>query len=378
MNVREILKQHYPSEYVKAYKKGWFDESQSKLYAYGVVLAGADDFSANLHFISGYSYLGVTNDEVFRIYGDDGCFQYKELPQIVEEGIFKWCCIKFYGIFFEGYWFLKKEYMFISPEAENEITPQVQDEIIQGKDFWSQYDFQNVPGYRLEIDYNAINRELSHRYRKNANVFIDQEKFRRYLDETPYDQRPMKTELQYPLYRQFIGQPWLVAYHKEEKKRNVNEAFEKYLKNDFFLSFALALHNKWPDEFYQIEPVIYSGFMQFIYPHSKQYVLGGMIVTRKEGGSRLRCYVFVMSERKFYEWTFHKQRNTSDHITLAMGEAIRNLSSWGTEFVLDDPAITMDDEKFWSEYVFKKEGEKYRYLKLIDVKNPQPDTFTQW
>jgi hypothetical protein len=85
-----------------------------------------------------------------------------------------------------------------------------------------------------------------------------------------------------------------------------------------------------------------------------------------------------MSERKFYEWTFHKQRNTSDHITLAMGEAIRNLSYWGTEFVLDDPAITMDDKKFWSEYVFKKEGEKYRYLKLIDVKNPQPDTFTQW
>jgi hypothetical protein len=136
--------------------------------------------------------------------------------------------------------------------------------------------------------------------------------------------------------------------------------------------------NKWPDEFYGIQPVIHSGFIQLIYPHSKQHVLGGMIVTNKVGVSKADYYLFVMSERKFYKWTFPKHRNTGDPLTIAMSEAIRNLSSWGTEFDLGDPAVTMDDENFWNEFVLKKQDNNYLYLIPVDVQNPQPDIYTQW
>jgi hypothetical protein len=230
----------------------------------------------------------------------------------------------------------------------------------------------------MEIDYEAIDRKLSGEDGEIVNALIDREKRKKYFDEVDREHIPMKQVLQYLVYRQFVGQPWLVAYEKEEKKRKLNIGFESYFVDEIFFPFAVALNNQWPNEFYKINLLIWNGSLRLIYPNSKTQVLAGIPVTDKSGFKTVYYSLFVWNERKFYNWTFPQRRKVIYYFGATIREDIAPLASWPDDFNMDDPAVTTDDENFWNEYVFKKDGDSYLYLKPIDVINPQPDIYTQW
>jgi hypothetical protein len=96
------------------------------------------------------------------------------------------------------------------------------------------------------------------------------------------------------------------------------------------------------------------------------------------GTSRLFYFLYIQKEKQIFQWMFPKPRFSREWHGWCIAEDIENLSYWGNDFSLQEPEITMEDENFWAEYVFKKEDGEFLYLKPIEVKNPQPDIYTQW
>ena len=378
MSIIKIIEQRCSSECVTGFRNGWFDPTESKFFAYAVVLAGDDEFKHNLDNIGSYSYVGLTSDEPWRIYLENGCFQRKSLSQMVEEGTFKWCSIGIYGIFFENNWYIRNQYVFYTDDTKDQIDARTEKSFFERENAWQGHFFERIPEFRMEIDYGEVNKRLSIEYGYELNVLHDLEKMKKYFADVGREHRPMKEELQYLVYRQFVGQPWLVAYEKEEKKRKLNTAFESYIVDEVFVPLAVALNNQWPNEFYKINLLIWSRSLRLIYPNSKAKVLAGVPVTDKSGSETVYYFLFIRDERKFYHWTFSQRRKIVYYFGITIKEDITPLTSWPDNYNMDDPAVTLDEEDFWNEYVFKKENGKYQYLKPIEVKNPQPDIYTQW
>jgi hypothetical protein len=68
-----------------------------------------------------------------------------------------------------------------------------------------------------------------------------------------------------------------------------------------------------------------------------------------------------------YEWTYFPPSTYKDHkISLhTLHEIFQPISQMDSFDYLINPECTLDDDDFWDNYVFKKEGSQYVYLKEI-------------
>ena len=249
-------------------------------------------------------------------------------------------------------------------------------EDLNRKDFWITGLFENVPEFRSEPDFGKLSESGATEIGQDVNLGQDWQKIFSYSKTIPYEDRPMKQVQQFSQYKQFIGQPWLVAYVKEDIKHNLNKTFECYINEEIFIPFAGVLKMQLPDEFHLVQTLMHERKFPLIYPNSKEQVLGIVKATNKKGASRLYYFLYVPSDKRIFEWTLPKPQNAEGFHGCLIESDIGKLSDWKLE--LHDPTVTFDDHTFWSEFVFKKDGDQYRYLKPIDIKNPQPDIFTQW
>ena len=96
---------------------------------------------------------------------------------------------------------------------------------------------------------------------------------------------------------------------------------------------------------------------------------------KKETNSRLYYLLYHPGEKKLYEWTRPVARAAGGFHVFYIQEDLNGLSDWGNDFDIFEPSVTMDDLNFWNEFVFKKENEKYLFLKEVHVKNNRKDIY---
>ena len=130
-----------------------------------------------------------------------------------------------------------------------------------------------------------------------------------------------------------------------------------------------------PDEFAETYSLYHERYFPLIYPHTKEQVLCVVKAKNNQGKSRLYYFLYLPAQKQLFEWIKPVPRPAGGHYSFYIQEDIKNLSSWGDEFDLHEPSVTMDDFSFWKEHVFKKENDSFLYLKELNLPNHQRDLY---
>ena len=367
MTVLEILQRRLDPVQLKGFKKGLFDETGEKLFAYTILSTKDEDFDwLYLQFLRdrGYSHSSSPEDEEkYKIYNPDGTYSYKGVEQLVEEKIFKFTSLLFYGTQFQGEWFIFYEHSF--GETEKEMAKENDRIISMG--FFKSSVFHPVSETMESPDFYKLTKMISEKLSKKLDWPKDMSIIRENMDLIPSNERPKRVEKQYANLREFIGQPWLVAHLKQEEKSKVNRLFESYFNESVLLPFLKKLRIERFNDFISLHPLYSPDYFPLIYPHSKEYVMAIVKAINVQEKSRLHYFVYQTSTKRMFEWVKPTVHEVPGHHTEWILEDIKDFSSWGEEFDFHEPSITMEDATFWNEHVFKKENGRYLYLEELMI-----------
>lgn len=159
------------------------------------------------------------------------------------------------------------------------------------------------------------------------------------------------------------------------QREKVYEAFEEQFYINYQEPFFSKKLNKKSNQFFWYYEVYYTSIK--IYPKQQSYLLFPCFQKLKSGDTTLNYLLFDLKQHKVYEWTYFKPTKFSLNQQLDNQEnedevdsgntyyqmILKNLNTiteWSAEY------LTLDDDKFWLEYVWKKKGGKYQYLRLIE------------
>ena len=380
MSIIQILTSKFPSSLLSTFRNGWFDDSQSKLYAYSVSDARAEEFQFYVPSISGYGYVGPSTDDVRLIIPvDENSYQFKELPQLIEEGVFNWVAIEFFGVEYEGDWYCKPSFTFYEHGSIESISEKIESAFLSKSPFNGQSYFEAVPEFRDELDIEQIGKIVSDELGEPVDFYKDFGKIQLWLERNRGRKLPMRPKVQFPVYRDFVGMPWLVANEKMETKTRVNKAYEAYIYEEVVHPLARTLSRLKPEIFKEVYTLSNGGGMyNLVYPNSKKYLVGSFAYSDQDKTELVFYFVYISEEKRIYKWILPQLEKVDSFFGFLLKGELESRLPAGYELDLGDPASTLDENSFWNEYVFKKESNNYLYLKPIDIKNPQPDIYTQW
>ncbi len=377
MQVIEILQSKFPSCLLSGFKKGWFDNSDTSLYGYSIFRANDEDFRWYLASISGYGFASPDmGDDRLRIPADENCFTYKELPQLVEEGIFNWCSVEFFGALYQNDWYCIPQFTFYEDGSIVDISVKMESDFASKKQM-QDYCLKPVPEFESDLDIEKLSAFYSEKMQEPIDFLRDYEKIRSVHTQIPYDELPKKQIPQLASYRPFIGTPWIVANTKLEAKQKLNYAYEAYIYLEIIRPLASALIRLRPQDFREIHTISNgSGIFRLIYPQTKKYLLGAIPYRNGQEVETVFYFAYIPSLKKIYQWTLPLQKEIHSYFGFVIEEDFKDLGQYVANS--EGGSVTLDDTTFWDMFVFKKEGEDYLYLKSIGIENPQPDIFTQW
>jgi len=389
VEVLEILKLFYDDDLLKGFKSGFFDETGKKFFGYTMHSSNMAEFENFYHFyVTGKSYSsyrsGDANEMDYLIDNGDGTYRSKELKQLIEEKIINYLSFTFLGVFHDNNWNIQDSLVCHEEGDEREAMSKIENIYSRKKFFTDNSIFHPVPSAASEIDFEKVQEmifeetgEKVNRYDIHGNGL---RKITSFIKSLSKEKMPYKQTLQNVHYREFVGQPWLVAYKKQEIKSSINKAYENYISQSVFIPLVQFLKVKYSQEFTKTYTLNHPENYPLIYPHSKKYVISAVKVVNKNRERRLYYFLYLPNGLKIYQWTYPKHHGDSSYYfhVEEMQEDFKNLSSWGEDFDFLEPSVTMDDEKFWSEYVFKKQDDEYLFLKPIDYDNFQKDIYPQF
>lgn len=164
----------------------------------------------------------------------------------------------------------------------------------------------------------------------------------------------------------FIGHSHLVALVRNGKKGVVNNAYTNYIQKVFFEPLMIKLKTLCPSAYQQINP--FSPFRHtLLFPEHKRYCLFVCISIDGAKKKRLSFFVYQQEHNLIYEWTYFPE-STYRKYKLApfdLPKIFNPICKVDTWQCLSNLECTLDDDDFWSNYVFKKEDNEYVYLKEI-------------
>jgi hypothetical protein len=159
--------------------------------------------------------------------------------------------------------------------------------------------------------------------------------------------------------RDYIGLYTIVADELKKTKELENDAFRKELITNYMIPF----YNKQAK--LRVNHIIKASNPEefnLIYPKDRHVVLNPIKITDEKGVTSIRYFVFLLSTHEVFEWNFvprhvmHQGEFANESILKGIG----TLTKWDYSFK------TLDDDIFWNEKVFAKEGSNYKYLKKIE------------
>lgn len=151
--------------------------------------------------------------------------------------------------------------------------------------------------------------------------------------------------------RDYIGLYEIVADKLRDDKTKSNESFEKNkLENIFKPYYESLLKNKSISKYSE---------HSLIFPVNKNMSINPVLFT--DNKHTLTIHYFVNYNGSLYEWNYISPKIINDN--LDFGETVVNdmekLTDWN--FSVDN----LNDDNFWNNYVLKKSGEDYLYLKKV-------------
>lgn len=351
------------------FAKGRFSKEKDKLFAFAVLSVQDPKYKDLYNWFlkdKGFSFT-IRDEKRYNNYREDGSYSSKGPEQLVEEGIFQFVSLQFYGVSFDNDWYILTEISYHEDTEKETVIKEIETKHLRRKNLFDASAYQPLSESSRHIDYQRATEILSKRLGKQLSWINDSHVVFEHFREIPRDQIPWEEVKQSVEYREFIGQPKVAVYFRQEQKSNINRAFENYINEAVFLPLAHNLRTQQPEKFVKTLG-LYSERFPLIYPHSKEYVLCIMKVIDAKKHSRLYYFLYLLSSKQLFQWTKPEIKAVPGHHAEWILEDIKDLSTWGDEFSFHEPSVTMDDLRFWNEHVLKKEGDNFLYLKEIEYK----------
>lgn len=331
--VFSILERNLPSYMIKDYTNGIINEDKNMLYGFSFTNVNPERCHDYPHVsqIGGYSSWGV-DEEDCRIYSADGrSYQYKDINQCLQEGVYKAFSIGFYGYLFNNRWFVMKELGVYGKSAN----------------------------LKERID------ELSSLTQTN-NIFKHSYFLPMELQILP-DGGNGKPLLRGEEFHEFIGHPSLVGYIMQEEKMNVMQAHQRYLALDVIEPFIRQLRATRFNEFKRISTRSYI-HPEMIFSIHRDYALIPLIVVNQQSERHLYYFLWHDKDKTMYQWKYFdlKKVDADYNYDEDIIEDLSQLTYWNTTNFLQS-FCTLNDEHFWRNYVLAKEDNNYLYLAEVAV-----------
>jgi hypothetical protein len=305
-----------------------FNENKNKFFAFTYVKINRDEYENASYYLGrldGYS--SYADDEKIRKYITPNSWQSKSIDERIEEGIYTSYGIRFTGILHNEEWYINSNLTYFGEE-------------------FLEKDAKNILSFHDKID-------------KPWETFL----FQPYEPFSLPDGKPNRDIEE----EEFLEMPRLVAFIKQEKKKEVNHAFRKYINEEIFKPFFAKLKIKYPEEYNSFS---YLGSEEFIliFPEHKKVVMMIVMVLNIDEDPRIEYFIYKKDSQKIYQWNFTKRKKTVSQFDFAeeVLDTLSALSNWNHPGFLNS-SRTMDDEQFWNEHVFKQEGNKFIYLNEVSA-----------
>ena len=157
--------------------------------------------------------------------------------------------------------------------------------------------------------------------------------------------------------RDYVGLYKIVANTIRGKKKEENEKFEKVTKEEKLRPKYEQLKNSLPKEFskYSDHALIYSS--------DRQVVINPVLITNDNGIHTLHYFVTLSDSDDVYEWTYFSPEvlKNSGSFGSSVEDRMNTITEWNFSY------DTLDDKAFWDRYVLLKDGNKFKYLKKVQL-----------
>jgi hypothetical protein len=327
--LKTTLERRFHENLLDGYFGGIFNPTRDKFYALTWVNLSSVDYDVyrwHHEQLSGYSAM-YHDYEKKKKQVDSNSWQSKTPQECVDEGIYQYFAVSFIGIFFEAEWFIIPNLDFYGAELTEPELKVFVEERITTDTIWE------------------------------SNMFAP-ETMHRLNDHEQMDLSPTSLE--------FKEQPWMVSMIKQQKKERVNHAYSRYINEEFLESFFKKLRIYDPDNYLEVGQLRYG--YTIIFPEHKKYILFCAQVKNNNNKWHLRYFLFDSQFRSFYKWTYFDAAPYD--FSFFYGDLIINdlkqISHWDSESYLDS-SCTLDDENFWSGYVFKLNDTSGHFLYLEEM-----------
>ena len=328
--VLAILRPRLPDWALEGYYAGLLSPEGTKLIAYTWQPIERNDpniyrFSEFLALCGGAHVSTGTTEEELRVYNDDGSYQFKGVERCLGEGVFHSYSLELTAALHEGNWYIGCDLHF----------------------FGSQMDEGAAKRY-------------------NARGTADADYFEKGLF-SPYRTRTLSGErVRDVSYEEFMDLPWIISLVKVEEKEKVHRAFTTYMNLAFVKPLFERLRIRYPEEYVKF-CYRYSEDYTLLFPEHRKYFLVVTLAENEQLGYRLAWFFFDTATETFYRWKYPQARYNGPHdYTPDIIEDIKDISSWDHQQFLGSTR-TLDDSRFWEEFVLKKEDGAYVWLEAMAV-----------
>ncbi|MBX9853626.1 MAG: hypothetical protein K2X86_17925 [Cytophagaceae bacterium] len=161
--------------------------------------------------------------------------------------------------------------------------------------------------------------------------------------------------------RPYLGLYKIVAESMRKELQEKGDRFESEISEQILKPYYEKLKKNKPEEFTDYS-IMYNKFT-LIYPKDLTIVLNPIRITNSKGEKQIRYFVVFPDTKEVYEWIYLKPENSESASWHYGSEIIDQLSvvtKWNFSY------DSLEDKKFWDNYILKKENGTYLYLKKIE------------
>jgi hypothetical protein len=345
--VKEVLWPHLNEKIFKRLIGGFFDDSGKRFVAYAFIQVKKSKFYEYDYLFdlsnSSHSavYFSPETSEKTKKFIDKNSFQYKSAKELIEEGIYKSLLISYLGEFDFGEWNILPDICFCDTNNKNIL---LESRIDRVKTTIKEYFFGG-----------PIFQETLAHHNESMSRLIAKRKDSRIM--------PFPTEI-----KPFIGHSELVAMIRMEQSSKINLLFEDYIRKAIYRPLIITLKTRFPKKYRNVW-AYYGQECNFLIPSHRKFclIINAVVDDRKK--TRLEFHVYSLQDNKIYEWIYFQMNPFEDTIDYDVIIKIFNpISQLNNMDYIIESKCNFDDDYFWNNFVFKKEDNRYVFLKEIDFK----------
>ena len=342
--IKEVLKPHLHETIFKRLLGGFFDDSHKRFIAFAFMPIKKSMFYEYDYLFELTScgntavYFSPNTVEENKIYITKDTFQYKSTKDSIEDGVYKSLLISYTGEFDFEEWNIKRNCCFSDSKDKKKLLNSAINNVNKSlKDhFLNNSTFQEVSEYHTQL--------LSFVRARDKDALI----------KIPVEDKP------------FVGHSYLVALVRSEKKSKLNLSFREYIIKAVYQPLIVSLKTQYPERYHTVSS-FYGDDCNFLIPSHRQYCLMIFAATNQRKKTSLQFYLYNLQEHKLYKWIYfelypHHEKPDYD-LLVRIFSPISQFDDMG---YATDPRCNFDDDNFWNNYVFKKDGGAFLYLTEIE------------